>query len=163
MMTNQFCPFCALHGIICDIRRELLNEYNSLNSTCATAKPIAQHIEQLSSTFKFHEQGDPSEFLVVLLDHLISCIKTNKTDVDMNSSVQPIQQIFGLNIVSIIEWKICSKTSIFDIWESILSLPISSRSNLCESLSAYFIIEELKMVIYIHVLIVKRWYHLVRC
>ncbi|CAF1593854.1 unnamed protein product [Rotaria magnacalcarata] len=143
-MTNKFCSFCALHGIICDIHRELRNEYNSLNPTYATAQPIAQHIEQLSSTFKFHQQGDPSEFLVVLLDHLMTCVKTNETDVDMNSSLQPIQQIFGLNIISIIECKICCKTSSVDTWESILSLSMSSYSNLRQSLSAYFTIEELK-------------------
>ena len=55
MMANKFCSFCALHGIICDIHRELRNEYNSSDSTYATAKPIASDIEQVSSTLRFHE------------------------------------------------------------------------------------------------------------
>ncbi|CAF2103184.1 unnamed protein product [Rotaria magnacalcarata] len=144
MMANKFCSFCALYEVICDIHHELRNEYSSSDSTCATAKPIAQYLEQLLSAFRFGEQGDPSEFLVVLLGHLILCVKINKTVVDMNSSLQPIQQIFGLNIVSIIECKICSKTSSVDTWESILSLPISSYSDLSESISAYFTIEDIK-------------------
>ncbi|CAF1495596.1 unnamed protein product [Rotaria sordida] len=144
MAMNKLCSFCTLHRIIRDIHREPRNKYNSLNSPHATAEPFAQQIEQLSPTFTFGEQGDSSEFLIFLLDRLVSCLKINEVIVDINSSVQPIQQIFGLNIVSIIECKICFKRSSVDTWESILSLPISSYSNLNESLSAYFSIEELK-------------------
>ncbi|CAF4917043.1 unnamed protein product [Rotaria sp. Silwood1] len=141
---NKFCSFCSLHDIICDIFRESCNKYNSLDFSHATTEHFAQQIEQFSSSFTFGEQGDPSEFLVFLLDGLASCTKINEALAHMNSFIQPIQQIFGFYITSIIECKICLNRSGVDTWESILSLPISSHSNLSEVLAAYFSIEELQ-------------------
>lgn len=146
MAANKFCSICILHRVISNIHPKLNNKYHLIRADSdATAEKFAQNIEELSTTFTFGQQEDPSEFLVFLLDHLTSCLKANETAIDMNSFKTPIQHLFGLYIRSTIKCKICSnEPPPVDTWESILCLPIAAYSSLIESLSSYFNIEELQ-------------------
>ncbi|CAF3205771.1 unnamed protein product [Rotaria sp. Silwood2] len=145
MAANKFCSVCILRRVICSIHPQLHNIYNLPGApSYATAESFGQSIEELSAVFTFGRQADPSEFLLFLFDHLISCLKTDEVVMNINSSVNPIQRIFGVNILSTITCKVCSNQSSVETWESILSLPITSHASLSGSLSAYFCTEELE-------------------
>ncbi|CAF2058737.1 unnamed protein product, partial [Rotaria magnacalcarata] len=69
MENNEFCSCCVLHSII---------------ETSAIS--MARHITKLSSSFIPGHQEDPSEFLVVLFDHLIQCLSSTRSSDAANLS-----------------------------------------------------------------------------
>jgi uncharacterized UBP type Zn finger protein len=104
--------------------------------TQASAVPLARKIIELSSNFIRGRQEDPSEFLVVLFDHLINCL--SYIDLPYGTYLSnPLHFIFGMNINSEIKCTICLNKTNKANYETVWSIPIFSHSILEEALTAF--------------------------
>jgi ubiquitin C-terminal hydrolase len=114
---------------------------NKCNSFCelseASAVPLARRITDLSSNFVPDQQEDPSEFFVVLFDHLMQCVSSNHLPSFSTYLSSPMHLIFGINIKSSIRCSICLNKTVKETFESVWSIPIVSHSNLENALKAF--------------------------
>jgi uncharacterized UBP type Zn finger protein len=73
----------------------------------ASAVRFARQITELSPNFVPNHQEDPSEFLVVLFDHLMTCLSSVALSSYSTYLSNPLHFIFGLNMNSEIECTKC--------------------------------------------------------
>jgi ubiquitin C-terminal hydrolase len=122
-----------------DIHSTINNKYNLFhNLTQASAISLAKRISDISSTLIFGQQEDPTEFLVILLDHMMKCLSSihlSSFDKYMSS---PLHLIFGYNLKSSIKCTLCLNETIKENYESLLPIPIVGYSNLHVALAAFF-------------------------
>ncbi|CAF3597916.1 unnamed protein product [Rotaria sordida] len=135
---DQLCSVCALRSIIMNIHPHI---YNKSNLFCeldqASAFQIARRITELSSSFVPGQQEDPSEFLIVLLNHFMQCISSNDNTSFSTYLCNPLHSIFGINIKSSITCTSCQVQTTKKNYETIWSIPIISYYNLQEALAAF--------------------------
>ncbi|CAF5175986.1 unnamed protein product, partial [Rotaria magnacalcarata] len=103
---------------------------------------MARHITKLSSSFIPGHQEDPSEFLVVLFDHLIQCLSSTRSSDAANLS-SAIHIIFGIILESSIKCKQCLNENSKQSYESIWSISIISYLTLEQALDGFCSVEEL--------------------
>ena len=136
--NDQFCTCCLLRSIIKTIHRNIPNTCDSFSHLCqASAVCLARQITKLSSNFIRGRQEDPSEFLMVLLDHMIHCLSPIDLLLHDTYSYNPIRIIFGFIIESSIKCAICLNNIKKQNYESVLSIPIISYSAIEEALKAF--------------------------
>jgi len=102
----------------------------------ASAVPLARQITELSSNFIRGRQEDPSEFLVVLFDHLMNCLSYTDLSSYATYLSNPFHFIFGVNLISEIKCTICLNKTNKENYDTVWSIPIFSHSNLEEALIA---------------------------
>lgn len=136
--VDQFCSVCALRSIIMNIHpyiHKKSNLYCELRQ--ASAFQIARRITQLSSSFVPGQQEDPSEFLIVLLNHFMRCISSNDNTSFSTYLCNPVHSIFGTDVESAITCTSCQGQINKKNYEAIWSIPIVSCYNLKEALAAF--------------------------
>lgn len=137
-LFDQLCSVCALHSIIMNIHPHIHNKSNVFCELSeASAFQISRRITDLSSIFVPGRQEDPSEFLIVLLNHFMQCISSNDNTSLSTYLCNPLHSIFGINIISSITCTICQSQIIKKNYETIWSIPIISYYNLKEALIAF--------------------------
>ncbi|CAF5053111.1 unnamed protein product, partial [Rotaria sp. Silwood1] len=114
-----------------------LSRLSKISTGQASAFQIARRITELSSSFVPGQQEDPSEFLIVLLNHFMQCISSNDNTSFSTYLCNPLHSIFGINIKSSITCTSCQIQIIKMNYETIWSIPIVSYYNLQESLAAF--------------------------
>jgi ubiquitin carboxyl-terminal hydrolase 36/42 len=135
---------------VCSLREVLNNIHHnvhyggalSCNVRCTSAEVFANQIEQLSLTFNVGQQEDPSEFLIFLVDHLIQCLTIDDPAIG-HIPVTPVHRIIGLHVQAISTCSVCSGRVVSKNWDSVLSIPIASHSNVIEAMKTYFSPEEM--------------------
>lgn len=121
-----------------DIHPSINNKCNLFcDLTQASAVPLARRLTEISSSFIPSQQEDPSEFLVILLDHMMQCLSPADLPSFAKYMSSPLHSIFGFNIKSLIKCTICLNETIKENYESLLSIPIVSHSNLQDALAAF--------------------------
>ncbi|CAF1488393.1 unnamed protein product, partial [Adineta steineri] len=136
---GQVCSIC----LVCSI---IMNVHPSIKNTCklfcslseASAVPLAQYSTELSSNFIPGQQQDPSEFLVVLLDHMMNCLSSTNSQLFSKYMSSPLHSIFGFNVKSSIKCTTCLCETRGENYESLLPISIHSHSNLQDALTAFF-------------------------
>ncbi|CAF5188127.1 unnamed protein product, partial [Rotaria magnacalcarata] len=103
---------------------------------------MARHITKLSSSFIPGHQEDPSEFLVVLFDHLIQCLSSTRSSDAANLS-STIHIIFGIILESSIKFTQCLNENSKQSYESTWSISIISYLTLEQALDGFCSVEEL--------------------
>jgi hypothetical protein len=89
-VDNKFCSICTLYSVICSIHHNVNNKCSlSHILSYASAEAFGEKIEELSLSFKINHQENPSEFLVLLLDHLIKCLTHFESHINTNSFLTP--------------------------------------------------------------------------
>ena len=142
-MDGKFCSVCLRRKVLNDIHR---NDHDNRGLTrtfgCASADVFANWIKELSPMFTIGRQEDPSEFLIFFIDHLIEWLKSDVSFVGHVPSTV-IHHIFGLLIQSTSKCRICSGQTVSKNWDSVLSIPVASHSNVTEALDNFFSAEEM--------------------
>ena len=129
---------------MCDIHDNNKSKSNlSSDLSCTSAERLAQHIEQISPSFTVGHQQDPSEFLILLLDHFITCLSPIEYSNKVDRISTPIDIVFGLRLQSTTRCNTCFNESIVMNWESVLSVPIASYSSIGKALEVFFSKQEL--------------------
>jgi ubiquitin C-terminal hydrolase len=105
--------------------------------TQASAFQIARRISELCSSFIPGQQEDPSEFLIVLLNHFIQCISSNDIISFSTYLSNPLHSIFGINVKSSTICTRCENQIIKQNYESIWSISVVSYYNLKDALTAF--------------------------
>jgi ubiquitin carboxyl-terminal hydrolase 36/42 len=136
---RKLCSICMLRSIITDVHPSIKNECNLFCAlTQASAVPLAQYSTEISSSFIHGQQQDPSEFLVVLLDHMMNCLSSINSLLFSKYMSSPLHSIFGFNVKSSIKCTKCLHEFIQENYESLLPISINSHSNLEDALTAFF-------------------------
>jgi ubiquitin C-terminal hydrolase len=121
-----------------DLHPSFNNKCVSLcNLAQASAVPLSRRLTEISSSFISGEQEDPCEFLVLLLDHLMQCLSSADSSSFVEYMSSPLHSIFGIHIKSLIKCTRCLNETITQNYESLLSIPIISHSNLESALGAF--------------------------
>ncbi|CAF4240825.1 unnamed protein product [Rotaria sp. Silwood2] len=143
-INNEFCSCCVLRSIIKNIHINSNNPCKSFRELSqASAVSMAQQITNLSSNFISGRQEDPSEFLLVLLDHLAQCLSCSDSPSYSTHSTNPIHLIFGITIESSIKCTQCLNDSVQKNYESIWTIPIILYSSVEEAISAFCSTEDI--------------------
>ena len=142
--NDEFCSCCILRSIIGNIHRniqQLSNSFSELSQ--ASAVSFMRYITRLSPSFVSGRQEDPSEFLVVLIDHLIQCLSPTHSSLNTINLSNPIHIIFGIIVKSSIKCTQCLNETSKENYESVWSIPIISFSTLEQALDSFCSVEEL--------------------
>ncbi|CAF2661092.1 unnamed protein product [Rotaria sp. Silwood2] len=143
-INNEFCSCCILRSIIKNIHINSDNPCKSFRELSqASAVSMAQQITNLSSNFISGRQEDPSEFLLILLDHLAQCLSCSDSPSYSTHSTNPIHLIFGITIESSIKCTQCLNDSVQKNYESIWTIPIILYSSVEEAISAFCSTEDI--------------------
>ncbi|CAF4499515.1 unnamed protein product, partial [Rotaria sp. Silwood2] len=143
-INNEFCSCCVLRSIIKNIHINSNNPCKSFRELSqASAVSMAQQITNLSSNFISGRQEDPSEFLLILLDHLAQCLSCSDSPSYSTHSTNPIHLIFGITIESSIKCTQCLNDSVQKNYESIWTIPIILYSSVEEAISAFCSTEDI--------------------
>lgn len=138
MAADQFCSVCILRSIVKDVHRKSgTNRTSSASQRPASALPLAERISTLSSNLTFRDQQDPSEFLIVLLDNLMTCLSSTASSFDTKYLSNPIHFIIGVNMKTCLQCEECSNSSVREIFESVWSVPIWSHYEIENALKAF--------------------------
>lgn len=115
------------------------NTHRDLFSTLsqATAEPLARRINEISSNFVIGRQEDPSELFHYLLDHLTECLSPISWTPNINSVSTVIQDIFGVQLQSVVVCRKCGNKTSTEYWEVMWSLSIDSQTTLLQSLTEF--------------------------
>ncbi|CAF4288653.1 unnamed protein product, partial [Rotaria magnacalcarata] len=141
--NDEFCSCCVLHSFIGSIHRNIRNLSDPFAQLSqASAISMTRYITQLSSSFIPGHQEDPSEFLVVLFDHLIQCLSSTRSSDTANLS-SAIHIIFGIILESSIKCTQCLNENSKQSYESIWSISIISYLTLEQALDGFCSVEEL--------------------
>ena len=121
-----------------DIHPTTRNKSNLFQElTQASAFEISRRITELRSDFAPGQQEDPSEFFIVLWNHMMQCISSNDITSLSTYLSNPLHSILGINTKSSIICANCDNTTTKYNYECIWSIPISSYYNLKDALNAY--------------------------
>ena len=128
-----------LRSIITDVHPTIHNKCNLFCAlTQASAVPLAENLTEISSNFIPGQQQDPSEFLVVLLDHMMNCLSSTNSLLFSKYMSSPLHSIFGYNVKSSMKCDRCSHEIIRENYENLLPISIDCHSNLQDALTAFF-------------------------
>ena len=106
-------------------------EQNSTTSfASASAQSISDYVHQLSPSFTAGRQEDSSLFLLSLLDHCKKCLLSPT----MPSMTTPIDQIFGINVLSSIQCSRCSTISSREESQYLLTLEVDGLTTVTQAL-----------------------------
>ncbi|CAF1116954.1 unnamed protein product [Rotaria sp. Silwood1] len=115
------------------------NNSSDLFSTLsqATAEPLARRIHEISSVFVVGRQEDPSELFHHLLAHMTECLSPIHWNPNINHLSTIIQDLFGVQLRSLIVCSRCRNITSTECWDSMWSISINSQGTLCQFLSDF--------------------------
>ncbi|CAF4164381.1 unnamed protein product [Rotaria sp. Silwood2] len=142
--NDEFCSCCLMRSIIKSIHQLNHRTCSFFSQLCqASAVSMGRQINKLSSSFVVGRQEDPSEFLIVLLNHMIQCFSPMKLLSCSTFLSNPIDIIFGINLETSITCSICFNKTQQNNHECVWSVAISSCFNLKQALDSFCSTEEL--------------------
>jgi uncharacterized UBP type Zn finger protein len=130
---HQFCSVCELRSIFNAIHTYANRNTQGVFSTLsqATADPIARRISEISSALIIGRQEDPSELFVFLLNHLSKCLSP------IDSIATVIQDIFGMQLRSVVECSNCRSQTEAEEWSPTLAISIDSQNDLIKCIAEF--------------------------
>jgi ubiquitin carboxyl-terminal hydrolase 36/42 len=103
----------------------------------ATVEPLSRRVNEISSNFVVGRQEDPSELFQYLLGHMTNCLSPVDWIWNINSSSTIIQDIFGVQLQSVIVCNKCGNKTLNETWESMWTVSITSQTNLLQALNEF--------------------------